>query len=207
MPLTVEDRGQRNQLLFTEHRARQVNLHVVFSGDDSVLEIGEDLYNEGGRIELGDRSRVRIGWCCALLHIEVYARREGVLEIGDLVVGQGRCRFLMHEPGRIRVGEKGQLAGGIELTVSDMHPIFDLASGRRINPAQDVVLGERVWLGEHVTVQKGAVIGHDCIIGARSVVTGEIPPHSIAVGAPARVVRSGVVWRPQLEIESLPPQS
>jgi acetyltransferase-like isoleucine patch superfamily enzyme len=44
------------------------------------------------------------------------------------------------------------------------------------------------WIGERVAVLRGADIGECCIIGANSVVRGRIPPYSIAVGAPARVV-------------------
>jgi acetyltransferase-like isoleucine patch superfamily enzyme len=51
-----------------------------------------------------------------------------------------------------------------------------------------VRIGRGTWIAERVSVLKGARIGECCIIGANSVVRGEIPPYSIAVGAPARVV-------------------
>jgi acetyltransferase-like isoleucine patch superfamily enzyme len=53
-----------------------------------------------------------------------------------------------------------------------------------------VRIGRGSWLGERVTVLRGADIGAHCIIGAHSVVRGKIPDYSIAVGAPARVVGS-----------------
>ena len=53
-----------------------------------------------------------------------------------------------------------------------------------------VRIGRGSWLGERVTVLRGANIGRHCIVGANSVVKGEIPDFSIAVGAPARVVGS-----------------
>lgn len=51
-----------------------------------------------------------------------------------------------------------------------------------------VRIGEGSWLGENVCVI-GASIGRHCIIGANSVVTHEIPDYSVAVGAPARVIK------------------
>jgi acetyltransferase-like isoleucine patch superfamily enzyme len=51
-------------------------------------------------------------------------------------------------------------------------------------------IGRGTWIAERVAVLRGADIGECCIIGANSVVRGTIPPHSIAVGAPARVVGS-----------------
>ena len=53
-----------------------------------------------------------------------------------------------------------------------------------------VAIGDRVWIGEGVCVLPGAKIGDGCIIGAHAVVKGEIPANSIAVGAPARVIKT-----------------
>ncbi|MHB8690760.1 MAG: acyltransferase [Solirubrobacteraceae bacterium] len=51
-------------------------------------------------------------------------------------------------------------------------------------------IGDNVWCGAHVVVTSGVTIGERCVIGANSVVTTEIPPFSIAAGAPARVLRT-----------------
>lgn len=52
-----------------------------------------------------------------------------------------------------------------------------------------VIIDDNVWLGEHVSVLPGVTIGENSIIGANSVVTKSIPPNSIAVGCPARVIK------------------
>jgi acetyltransferase-like isoleucine patch superfamily enzyme len=51
-------------------------------------------------------------------------------------------------------------------------------------------IGDNVWCGAHVVVTSGVTIGERCVIGANSVVTTDIPPYSIAAGAPARVLRT-----------------
>lgn len=53
-----------------------------------------------------------------------------------------------------------------------------------------VTIGNNIWFGEFVTVLKGVKIGDNCIIGAGSIVTKDIPDNSVAVGVPARVVSS-----------------
>ncbi|WPZ09169.1 CatB-related O-acetyltransferase [Roseivirga spongicola] len=51
-----------------------------------------------------------------------------------------------------------------------------------------ITIGNDVWIGMHSLILSGAHIGHGAIIGANTVVNGEIPPYAIAVGSPARVV-------------------
>lgn len=53
-----------------------------------------------------------------------------------------------------------------------------------------ITIEDDVWVGANVTFLDGSHVGRGSVIGAGSVVRGEIPAHSIAVGAPARVVRS-----------------
>lgn len=50
-------------------------------------------------------------------------------------------------------------------------------------------IGHGTWVGERCAILRGADIGRHCIIGTNSVVRGKIPDYSLAVGAPARVVR------------------
>jgi len=56
--------------------------------------------------------------------------------------------------------------------------------------AQPVTIGDNVWIGFDSVVLPGVRIGRDSVIGARSVVTEDIPERSIAVGSPARVIRT-----------------
>jgi maltose O-acetyltransferase len=52
-----------------------------------------------------------------------------------------------------------------------------------------VVIGEHCWIGGHVTICPGVTIGDRSVIGAGAVVTKDIPPDTLAVGNPARVVK------------------
>jgi acetyltransferase-like isoleucine patch superfamily enzyme len=52
-----------------------------------------------------------------------------------------------------------------------------------------VRIGSDVWLGTKATVARGVVIGPGTVVGANAVVTRDLPPYSVAVGVPARVIR------------------
>ena len=53
----------------------------------------------------------------------------------------------------------------------------------------DTIIGNDVWIGQNVTFLPGVHVGDGCIIGANSVVASDIPPYSVVVGNPARIIR------------------
>lgn len=55
---------------------------------------------------------------------------------------------------------------------------------------QETFIGEDVWIGANVCILAGVKIGRGSVVGMGSVVTKDIPPYSIAVGVPAKVVRA-----------------
>ena len=97
----------------------------------------------------------------------------------------------------ISAGERVVIEDGVVIaaftTIIDSDHTFanGIPNGLR-NPivTAPVRVGAGTWIGERVAVLRGADIGRCCIIGSNSVVSGEIPDYSIAVGVPARVVGS-----------------
>ena len=55
--------------------------------------------------------------------------------------------------------------------------------------AKPITIGDNCWLASNVVVTGGVTIGEGCVIGAGSVVTKDIPPHSLAIGNPCKVIR------------------
>lgn len=53
----------------------------------------------------------------------------------------------------------------------------------------NIIIGNDVWLGYNVCIKEGITIGDGAIIGAKSLVTRDIPPYSVAVGSPAKVIK------------------
>lgn len=107
------------------------------------------------------------------------------IRLGRRVFINSGCRF--QDQGGITIGDDC-LIGHNAVIATLQHDIHPSRRGDLI-PAP-VVLGRNVWLGANVTVLPGVTIGDDAVIGAGSVVTKDVPAASIAVGSPARVVRS-----------------
>jgi acetyltransferase-like isoleucine patch superfamily enzyme len=91
----------------------------------------------------------------------------------------------------VEIGEHCMLANGC--FVSDASHRFDdpetPITWQGFQSKGPTRIGDNCWLGAGVVVTSGVTIGERCVIGAGSVVTRDIPPFSIAAGAPAKVIR------------------
>lgn len=69
------------------------------------------------------------------------------------------------------------------------HPLDADRRNRGLEYARPITVGNNVWFGAHVCVLPGVTIGDNCVIGAGSIVTKDIPANSLAVGNPCKVIR------------------
>jgi acetyltransferase-like isoleucine patch superfamily enzyme len=133
------------------------------------LELGEHVLFEPGVWLTGAApARIRIGSGC-FLNRNVMVAAVGLVEVGDHCMLANGC-FVSDADHRFD-------DPGVPVT----HQGFTTKGPTRI--------GDNVWCGANVVVTSGVTIGERCVIGANSVVTRDIPAYSIAVGAPARVIR------------------
>ena len=70
-----------------------------------------------------------------------------------------------------------------------IHPALAEERNQGFEKALPIVIGDNCWIGADVTILPGVTIGSNTIIGAKSVVTKDIPDHVIALGNPCRVLR------------------
>jgi len=193
--IEIADHGARNRVEIAPDVLADGVGEIIITGDDSQVVIGAGVRLAGAKIQLGNRCSFTAAANSNLAKIQVFAKTEGRASIGALTAFTMDSRLWLHEPGAITIGERCIIASLTLLTVSDMHSIFDLESGERINPPRDVIVEDDVWLGREAMLLKGAHVGRGSVIGLRAVVTGAIPPHCIAAGIPARVIRENVRWQ------------
>jgi maltose O-acetyltransferase len=89
----------------------------------------------------------------------------------------------------VTIGEDCQIGPNVQL-LTPTHPVEPGPRRDRLEAARPITIGDNVWLGGGVIVCPGVSIGDDSVIGAGSVVTRDVPAGVVAVGNPARVVRS-----------------
>ena len=90
---------------------------------------------------------------------------------------------------RITIGDDVQMGPRVQL-LTPTHPLEAAARRAKWEAAEPITIGDNVWLGGGVVVCPGVTIGADTVVGAGSVVTRDLPAGVLAVGVPARVVRS-----------------
>lgn len=96
---------------------------------------------------------------------------------------------VMLDPAPITIGADVQIGPNVQL----LTPIHEMDTERRRQgweKALPVTIGDNVWLGGGVIVCPGVTIGEDTVVGAGAVVTRDLPAGVLAVGNPARLVRS-----------------
>lgn len=110
------------------------------------------------------------------------------------MIGDG-CYLMTKEEGvNIIIGESCGLSRNVKVMASDGHPIYK--NGVRINEAQDIILGNNIWIADNVTILKGVHLDSGSVVGINSVVTKSVSSNSIVAGNPAQVVKENITWEP-----------
>jgi acetyltransferase-like isoleucine patch superfamily enzyme len=145
----------------------------------------------GNRLSIGEDS---------IIHANiVFESRGGEIRIGSRTF-VGRSNLICYRS--LSIGDDVLMSWGVTLVDHDSHGIswaerkddvLEWGKGRKNweHVAHAAVsIADKVWIGFNVSILKGVTIGEGAVIGACSVVTRDIPAYSIALGNPARVVRS-----------------
>lgn len=171
----------------------QINL--CGTGNEIEIENGTVLYKT--KIDLsGSGNVLHIGHNCVIKHAEfVYEDDNNMIEIGNETRMMGRLKAACLEAKKIIIGEGCLFSSQIEIRTSDSHSILN-KNRERINCAESISIGDRVWCGQGVYILKGSRIGNDCVIGAGSIVNKNYQDtNCIIAGIPAKIVKRDIAWQ------------
>lgn len=147
--------------------------NVTFTGDVDIRN------RENGRILIGNGCRIDHG-------VRLLAARDGTLRIGDETeIG---LYSVFNCGSDVTIGEKCMIAGFVHIQSSNHGMKRGEFIKKQPHVFKPIRIGNDVWLASHVNVLAGVTIGDGAVIGAKAVVTKDVPPYSIAVGIPAQVV-------------------
>ena len=109
------------------------------------------------------------------------------LSIGRETYINSNC--ILDATGGIRLGEDVSFGYGVVLTTQDheIGPSTHRCGAIRLEP---IVIGNGTWIGSHAVVLPGVTIGSGVVVGAGALVTRDLAPNGLYLGAPARLARS-----------------
>lgn len=174
---------------------------ISINGHGNTLEIAKGLTrltncqiticHSNCHIKIGERSN--LNYCN--LYIE---DNNGKIIIGDHVTTTGQTDIAVIEGTTVNIGDDCLFATDISIRTGDSHSIIDTETNCRINPSQDVTIGNHVWIGHGVKILKGVTISDNSIIATGAICTNKrFPCNSILGGIPAKVLKSGITWKAQ----------
>lgn len=116
------------------------------------------------------------------------------ITVGSHCLFAGSAQLAAIEGTDICIGDNCLLSGDIVFRTGDSHSMLD-SDGQRINPSQDIVVGNHVWIGYRAFINKGVRIMKDSIVGTGAVVTRKFDEGGIVIaGVPASAVKRDISW-------------
>jgi acetyltransferase-like isoleucine patch superfamily enzyme len=169
---------------------------VQVDGNNNLISIDVGSYLQGVKIYLqGENLQLKIGKSVFIGQGSVLwmENTDGLLEIGESTSIE-KVGIAVAEGKKIIIGKDCLISYEVDSRCSDSHAIFDKETKSRINFGEDIKIGGHVWLGAKSMILKGVCIGEGSVFGAASVVTKSVEVNSVAVGNPAKIVKSNVIW-------------
>ncbi|MCY1518516.1 2,3,4,5-tetrahydropyridine-2,6-dicarboxylate N-acetyltransferase [compost metagenome] len=173
--------------------SKRTKLFVVNAEEGkSMIKIGRSKVARSACLDVERGGQIVVGDDCEIRHhavLEVSGRYNGSIEIGNhCVVGVGNW---LQGSGRIKIGDD-VIIGPYTAIVSTNHQYEDANVPVAQQPLTtgEVIIEDDVWIGAHVTIAQNVRIGAHSIIGANSFINKDVPPYSVVVGAPGRVIKS-----------------
>ncbi len=163
------------KILCLRIRGYNIDLNVVLKGNNVFFQSTKSAINIESGTTLGKNTRITGGGSG-----NIYIGKNVLIDDSTFIMAQKK----------IEIGEGTAIAAFCFIT--DFNHEFNdknLSVLKQGYETKAVSIGKAVWIGTHCIVLPGVRIGDGAVIGAGSVVTNDIPENSLAVGAPARVIK------------------
>jgi len=188
--------GKNNTISYENALLSSVIIDIRGDGNTIDIQEGCILNNVTFRIR-GNGHKVLINRGCQF-------KRGGNIWLEDshcsLIIGKNSTFADVHlavtEPdSQIVIGHDCMFAYDIDVRTGDSHSIISKESNERINYAEDITIGNHVWIAAHSTLLKGSVIPDESVVATGSIVTEKYNTTGIIIGGnPAKKLKDGITW-------------
>lgn len=187
-------KGKMNKIFLKEVKVRKNKIFI--EGKRNYLEINNkakiknsSIYIKGNDIKLIFDENVEI----SNSFFEIYGDKNEVY-IGKRTSFSGVRLTSAEERNKIYIGDDCLFSYNIDLRNTDSHKIY--RNNILINEGKEVVIKDRVWVGEGVNILKGVFINSDNVIGAGALVNKNIFEKNVVIGGnPAKIIKRDIKWK------------
>lgn len=174
--LSITITGNNNKVTI-ELPSNFINVAVVMDGDNNEFYLKTSRHRTIRHTTFGVEggSKIKVGAGLSVYRdVHIVAKNGKTITIGD------ECMF----------------AREIMIRNNDGHVILDKNTGELLNPPEDIIIGNHVWIGMRVMIFKGAIVSDGSVVGAGSLVNKKFDEENILIaGSPAKKIRSDIEWR------------
>jgi len=163
---------------------RAIIYKVRFGKFGNLSYIGKPIILEGTKqVKIGDRVRIYPG-----VRIEAHGEGGKITIHDNVSIGQNF--HIVSSGTELVIGKDTTISGNVFVTNLD-HDYKQIGAHilKQEHLTKETRIGQNCFIGYGATIQAGAILGKQCIVGANSVVRGMFPDYSVIVGAPAKVVK------------------
>jgi galactoside O-acetyltransferase len=140
-------------------------------------------------VHVTNKRNLKCGEGCALYHAAYVLNGQGTFEMGRQSHLGAFC-FVNVEHGSVKIGDHVAIGPGTKIIAYSNH----YEAGRKVTDVRttdSIVIGNNVFIGANCTLLPGTIVHDDVVIGAGSVVRGELQGNAIYAGVPCKEVRRG----------------
>ena len=170
---------------------------IIVNGTGNTIEFGKNNHLVNSVVIIsGNNNTIRLGNENSTINCEFWIEdSNGSILFGNNNKILGRTHLAETEGRKIVLGNGCLFSTNVIFRTGDSHSILDVRTGERINHADSIIIGNRVWFGNNTTILKGAKISDDTIVATGAIVTQNFTQKNVIIaGTPAKIVKEEVKW-------------
>jgi acetyltransferase-like isoleucine patch superfamily enzyme len=193
---------------------KKARLKKTLKDNSDIIQVDEStILLETFNVEIRDSNFIykdvlKIGGDCLLACQIIFEKNSGKVTIGDRTYIAGKTSLI--SVSSIEIGKDVIISWGCTIYDHNSHSIywderkndtlqsisdykntgnFILNKNWDVVKSKPIKIGDKVWIGFDCVILKGVTIGEGAVIGARSVVTKDVPPFAVVAGNPAKIIK------------------
>lgn len=187
-------KGQNNIII--KNRSFLSRCEIKINGQNNRVILGDKCYFQKCKFTIyGNNNEIIIEDMVCAYNTDFYMEdNNNTIKIGEKTLICGTTHLAVIEGTSITIGRDCLFSSEVVFRTGDSHSILDI-DGNRINNSKNIEVGDRVWIGHRVSLNKGSNVKQDSVIATGSIVTKPFDESNVILaGVPAKIIKNNISW-------------